>query len=224
LETTARQIPEAVDGYLDDGTRIRFRPIRPEDKELLVEGIKGMSPESRYRRFFRDVDHLSEDQLRYLTEVDGVDHVAWIAVLPDVPGEPGVGVARWIRLRDEPEVAEAAVTVMDAWHNRGIGRALLFIIGKAAVDQGIRQFRVWILGQNSPVLTLMKAFGATAGRWESGVLEMTVPLPADPVDFDSSIAPQVLKAAARGDLQGRVHADGPLRTELEAGPRKQVPD
>jgi GNAT superfamily N-acetyltransferase len=219
LETSERRIPEAVDGYLDDGTRILFRPIRPEDKRLLADGMRALSPESRYRRFFRDIDHLSGDQLRYLTEVDGIDHVAWIAVLPDEPGSPGVGVARWIRLRGEPEVAEAAVTVVDAWHNRGIGRALLFIIGKAAVERGIRQFRVWILGQNSPVLTLMNDFGAKSGRWESGVLEMTVPLPADPVEFDSSIAPQILKAAARGEIQGRVHGHEPFRTEIEPGPR-----
>jgi GNAT superfamily N-acetyltransferase len=217
-------IPEAIDGYLDDGTRVRFRPIRPEDKRLLAEGMRELSPESRYRRFFRGIDHLSQEQLRYLTEVDGVDHVAWIAVRPDEPGNPGVGVARWIRMKDEPDVAEAAVTVVDAWHNRGIGRALLFLIGKAAVDRGIRRFRVWVLGQNSPVFTLMKSFGAESGRWESGILEMSVPLPDNPDDFDSSIAPQILRAAARGDLQGRIHPDEKFRTELEAGPRKRLPE
>jgi GNAT superfamily N-acetyltransferase len=210
-------IPESVGGFLDDGTRILFRPIRPEDKRLLQIGLKRMSPQSRYRRFFSDVDHLTREQLRYLTEVDWVDHVAWIAVLPDDPGLPGVGVARWIRLREEPHVAEAAVTVVDDFHNRGIGRALLFLAGKTAVEAGIREFRVWVLGQNSPVLSLMKDFGARAGRWESGVLEMTVPLPDDPVRFDSSIAPQILKAAAKGQIQGRVGPADPGRTELGSG-------
>jgi GNAT superfamily N-acetyltransferase len=210
-------IPESVEGFLDDGTRILFRPIRPEDKRLLQIGLKRMSPESRYRRFFSDVDHLTQEQLRYLTEVDWVDHAAWIAVLPDNPDRPGVGVARWIRLKDEPRVAEAAVTVVDDFHNRGIGRALLFLAGKTAVEAGIREFRVWILGQNSPVLALLKDFGAKAGRWESGVLEMTVPLPSDPVQFDSSIAPQILRAAARGEIQGRVRPEDPGQTELGAG-------
>ncbi len=35
---------------------------------------------------------------------------AGAAVLPGRPGEPGVGVARWIRLRAEPASAEGAVT------------------------------------------------------------------------------------------------------------------
>jgi hypothetical protein len=32
------------------GERIEIRPIRPDDREALAEGIRQMSPESRYRR------------------------------------------------------------------------------------------------------------------------------------------------------------------------------
>ncbi|MDQ3952805.1 MAG: GNAT family N-acetyltransferase [Actinomycetota bacterium] len=164
------------EGVLDDGTRILLRPIRADDKERIVRGLASLSPESRYLRFFRNVDRFSADQLRYLTEVDGVDHCAWMAVLPDVPGEPGAGVARWIRLRDAPDQAEAAVTVVDEMQGRGIGSALLWVLGRSALDRGVKAFRVAVLGDNHPMLHLLTQAGAQRGPWQSGVVEFTVPL------------------------------------------------
>lgn len=168
-----------LEGVLDDGTRIRFRRIRPDDKRRLAEGLARLSPESRYLRFFRNVDHFTADQLRYLTEVDFVDHYAWIADLPDLPGQPGAGVARWIRLRDHPDEAEAAVIVADELHGRGIGTALLWVLGRSALENGVRAFRVAVLGENHPMLHLLTQAGARRGRWESGVAELVVPLTGD---------------------------------------------
>ena len=37
---------------LRDGQQIEIRPIRPDDRGELAAGIKRLSPESRYRRFF----------------------------------------------------------------------------------------------------------------------------------------------------------------------------
>ena len=38
----------------------------------------------------------------------------------------GVGVARYVRLESQPDVAEAAVAVLDEWQHRGVGSALLW--------------------------------------------------------------------------------------------------
>jgi GNAT superfamily N-acetyltransferase len=184
------------EGLLDDGTRIRFRRIRPDDKQRLVRGLAQLSPESRYLRFFRNVDHFTADQLRYLTEVDFVDHYAWIADLPDVPGQPGAGVARWIRLRDAPAEGEAAVTVVDHMQGRGIGTALLWVLARSAIESGIEAFRVAVLGENHPMLHLLAGTGARRGPWESGVAELIVPLTGDLVGEPP--ARLVLKAVAAG--------------------------
>ena len=87
---------DSVEATLEDGTRLLFRPIRPEDKERLSEGMSRLSPEARYRRFFRHIDYLSRKQLKYLTEVDFENHFAWLVTLPDRPGEPAVAVGRWV--------------------------------------------------------------------------------------------------------------------------------
>ncbi len=196
------------ESQLPDGRRILFRPIEPGDKDLLVAGFERLSPTSRYRRFFRSIDHLSPAQLRYLTEVDGIDHVAWVALLPDAPrAEQGAGVARWVRLTSDPEAAEAAVTVVDSLHGMGIGTTLLHILGREAVLRGVKSFKAWVLGENQTIQSLLKEMGARPGRWESGTLEMTVPLPDDPDRIEATPAPLILKAVAEGRLAGHVRED-----------------
>ena len=205
---------EEVLGALADGTPVRFRPIRPEDKELLRAGFQMLSPESRYRRFFSAMDHLSEKQLKYLTEVDFVDHYAWIAEIPD---GIGLGVARWIRLRDEPEVAEGAVTVVDTYHNKGIGKALLWLATRSAIEQGIRAVRVNVLSDNDPVIEWLKEEGAAPGRWQSGVLEVDIPLPTEVEELERSPVPEVFRATARGQLFVHTEAAGRRMHFKEAG-------
>ncbi|HEV2754935.1 MAG TPA: GNAT family N-acetyltransferase [Actinomycetota bacterium] len=188
---------------LDDGTNVGFRRVSPDDKERLQKGLAQLSPKSRYLRFFGHVDHFTADQLRYLTEVDFRDHFAWMAVLPDAPGAPGVGIGRWVRLRDEPAEAEAAVTVVDEYQGRGIGTALLWLLARSAIERGVEAFRVAVLGENRTMLDLLGAVGARRGRWESGVVEFVVPLRGhDPVSEPPARLVLKAVAAAQGTDSG----------------------
>src|ERR1700723_1832427 len=96
--------------------------------------FRRMSPDSRYRRFFSGITELSPVMLDYLTEVDGYDHFALVATVDslDLKAEEGVAAARFVRLPGEPEVAEAAVTVIDDFQGRGLGRLLLARLVDAA--------------------------------------------------------------------------------------------
>lgn len=171
------KLPEKIVRELTDGTILLFRPIRPDDKERMRKAFAHLSPESRYRRFFRPIEYLTEDHLDYLTDVDGEDHAAWVAVLPNEPGRPGVGVARWVRDLASPEEAEVAVTVLDAFQGRGIGTMLLKVATASAVAAGVKRFRASALGDNVAVIGMLHRLGVPAGRWESGILEITVELP-----------------------------------------------
>lgn len=202
-------VEERFQTRLDDGTLILFRRIQPEDKHRLQEGMRYLSAESRFLRFFHHIDRLSESQLRYLTEVDFKDHFAWVAVMPELEGEPGVGVGRWVRTPDDPAVAEGAVTVVDQFHNRGIGKTLLWLMARSAIQQGVHSFRAWTLGDNRTMQQLLKGFGARPGPWESGIMEVLVPLPEDADDLAATPAPLVLKAAASGAIHGQ--AEDPQR-------------
>lgn len=169
--------PVLYSSSLPDGSGLIFRPIRPEDKERLVTAFESLSPETRYARFLRPLTRLSSKQVVYLTEVDMKDHYAWVALKADDPGQPGLGVARWIRLREGPGVAEVAVTVVDEYQRQGIGLTLLWLCTLSAIELGVKGFRVWMLGENRAAMNLLRGVAEPHGRWEDGVFVATLPLP-----------------------------------------------
>ena len=108
---------------LPDGTRILLRPIEAGDKARLSVALGRLSQETIRRRFLAAKPRFSSGELRYLTEVDGHNHIALVAVLADDP-ETLVGVARCVRLPEHPETAEFAIVVADAFQGRGLGTLL----------------------------------------------------------------------------------------------------
>lgn len=184
---------------LRDGARVRLRPVVPDDKERLVQGLERMSPETRYRRFMTAVTRIPPRQLAYFTELDYVDHHAIAALALDEPGEPGIGVARFVRLADEPDVAEVAVTVVDDYHRRGLGTLLLQAVAAVALENGIRRFKAEILGENRAARRLVGRFGARIER--SGYSCLFVIDLAQQVDaLRGTEAFELLRAMARGEL------------------------
>jgi RimJ/RimL family protein N-acetyltransferase len=129
---------------LADGSRVGLRPIRPRDVRELRPWLRSLSAESRYLRFHGYVDDLSPAQWRFLTSVDGYDHVALVAR----SGGRVAGVARFVRSRREPEVAEIAFLVADEVQGRGVGRALREALIGAALRRGVRSFDAHILAGN----------------------------------------------------------------------------
>src|SRR5689334_9186419 len=114
---------------LRDGTQVVLRLVGPDDKELLRAGFERLSPESRYARFLAPKTSLSDDELRYLCEIDHESHFAIGALRDGEAGSTtpvGLGIARFIRLSDPPDTAEAAITVADDVQHQGLGK-LLFL-------------------------------------------------------------------------------------------------
>jgi acetyltransferase len=132
---------------LADGTPLYVRPIRPDDKQLLVAGLENLSEASRYKRFLGPKPRFTQAELRYLTEVDGIDHVAYVALRGDAPKQL-VAVARLVRAAGYPQAAEIAVTVCDAWQRRGIGMRLGDLLAMAARDRGIRYLTATMAADN----------------------------------------------------------------------------
>jgi RimJ/RimL family protein N-acetyltransferase len=155
-----------------------IRPIRPDDKAALRRGLEHLSPESRHQRFLTPKPRFTSAELRYLTEVDGVDHVALVAVPVDHPDRI-VGVARFVRLRDDPEAAEAAVTIADELQGRGLGRELGRRLTDAARARGIRRFTATLLGENVASHRLFEAISErVSARYDGGLEELVAELAA----------------------------------------------
>jgi protein lysine acetyltransferase len=181
-----------------DGTRIRIRPIVPEDRVLLRQGYDELSEESRYRRFM-GLKKLTDADLDYLTQIDYRDHFAWIAFAVDEHPEHAIGVARYVRSKDDPEEAEAAVTVLDAYQNRGIGTLLLEALAAVASENGIHRFIGYLLVENKPMHDVLRHLGAHISVDSPGVERMEVDLPERLGDLKLTPIYRVLRAVARGE-------------------------
>jgi RimJ/RimL family protein N-acetyltransferase len=164
---------------LPTGSRIRIRPIEPGDKDRLVNGLRQLSEESIRKRFLASKPRFTRAELRYLTEVDGVNHIALVAVLDDNPDQL-VAVARCVRLPDRPGTAEIAIVVGDPWQNQGLGRFLATALADAARAVGIRRFAATMLGDNEAARRLMRTFARRlqGGMISGGVREVLVELAA----------------------------------------------
>jgi GNAT superfamily N-acetyltransferase len=140
---------------LADGSPIYIRPIRPEDKPLLEDGLKRLSAESRYKRFLGPKHKFTKAELRYLTELDGIDHIAYVALRGDAPTEL-IAVARMVRSPSYPRAAEIAVTVCDDWQRRGIGKLLGDHLAMAARDRDIRYLTATMAADNDAAHRLFR--------------------------------------------------------------------
>lgn len=179
------------------GLRLRIRPLGPDDKRLLAEGFERLSARSRYRRFFRPLDRLSERDLAYLTEIDHHDHEA-LAALDPATGDL-IGVARYVR-NDEPDQAEVSVVVGDPWQGRGVATALLECLVERARAEGVAQFVALVMEDNKEALQLFEhrmPRGARPRRSESGHLELLIDLP-EPGRVRESALGRVLQTVAHG--------------------------
>ncbi|TKC94735.1 GNAT family N-acetyltransferase [Polyangium fumosum] len=183
---------------LADGRVVRLRCIRAEDRDALVRAFGKLSRESRYRRFLSDVPFLSPSMARYLTEVDGKDHVAIVAMTDslDLKEEEGVGVARFLRLPDAPHIAEAAVTVIDAYQGKGLGRVLLDALTRAARERGISIFRSAVLVSNTPMRRILDEAGGVVHHDEGDTLVVDVPIGEPRPHWSDLPIFRVLRAAA----------------------------
>jgi GNAT superfamily N-acetyltransferase len=142
---------------LRDDAEVIIRPVEPGDKALFAAGFERFGQESRYRRFMGMKKRLSERELAFFSEVDHHEHEALGAI--DVVTGEGVGVARYIGMPGDPEAAEAALAIVDAWQHRGLGGALLSRLAARAREEGIRRFRAWMLSESRDMLRLFERLG-----------------------------------------------------------------
>jgi len=180
--TTRHVDTTPIHAHLRDGTPIVVRPLEPEDAALLVEGFGKLSAQTRYRRFLQAVDHLTPEQVAYLTHVDGYDHLAW-GVTTDDPAAGhaiGIAIARSVREPADAEQAEFAIVVADEWQGKGVGAMLTDVLAHKAWQAGVRRWRGTMLASNDAVQRLMSRAGETVSRHADGhgTIELVVKLGA----------------------------------------------
>ena len=161
---------------LRDGSQIGIRPIAPEDRDAIAEGLRRLSPESRYRRFFAPVAELSGRDLDYLTRVDHHRHEALVAL--DADTGTGVGVARFVQTADG--AAEPAMVVADDWQGRGVATALLEALVVRAREEGVQRFVAPVLAENVEAMRVLEQLGTTIAKPLGREVELDIELTRTP--------------------------------------------
>ena len=139
---------------LQDGARLRLRPIRPEDQDRLIAFYARLSQHTAYQRFFTVLRRLPTDWYHFFANVDYVRRLALVAERDTVAGPQIIGVGRH-EPSDEPDTAELAFVVEDGWQGRGLGALLLEAVLEAADARGVRRFRADVLADNYRMLRLL---------------------------------------------------------------------
>lgn len=157
---TGRYPSHLIDAWqLRDGTRVIVRPVLPQDDELLREFVAVLSPQSRRLRFHAPINGLCDAALARLTQLDYHHHLAFVVTSVSDGDESIVAEARYVIDADDPETADFAIAVADAWHGRGIGARLMHLLAAAARAAGLRWLRGEVLAGNATMLALMQRCG-----------------------------------------------------------------
>ena len=128
---------------LRDGSAVLIGQLQAADAPLVADVFAGLSAASRWMRFLAAKNHLTEAELRCLTNVDHHDHEA-LAALDGSSGR-GLGVARYIRHVHDAQAAEIAIAVVHDWHRRGLGTQLLTQLSVRARRAGIDRLTASLL-------------------------------------------------------------------------------
>ncbi|MFT7154512.1 MAG: hypothetical protein ACI9Z7_001584 [Alteromonas macleodii] len=155
--------------FPDEEGKFLVRPILSDDKPILDAAFKELSAKSKYLRFFQSASRLSDYQLEYLTQADGIDHVAWGIVDTSFEPHRGVCAMRFFRLKDEMEVAEAAITVVDVYQGQGLSKVAFSVLNILANRLGVKRLRHHVLHQNSVANGSLAKLGVTNSHVETGV-------------------------------------------------------
>ncbi len=149
--------------HLVDGTPVTLRPIRADDAPLEADFVRRLSTESRYKRFMVTLRELPPSKLKYLTDVDGVHHVALVATVDRAGQEVLVGVVRYVV---DPTGAgcEFAVAVDDAWQGSGVAGFLMHALMDVARARGLTRMEGMVLASNRKMLKFTRQLGFSLQR------------------------------------------------------------
>jgi len=155
-----------------DGLQFTFRPIRPDDENLMVEFHQQLSENSVYMRFFIPLKldfRTSHERLFTKCFIDYDREMALVAEYSNENGERRIaGIARLIRQHSNNN-AEVAFLVVDKFQNRGLGTQLLSLLIEIARKEGIDGLEGATLSENYGMKDMFVRAGFKFNPPEDGV-------------------------------------------------------
>jgi len=125
--------------YLDDGTKVKFRPIHPTDSSRMRDLFYKLSKGTVYYRFGWDMKQIPQKQIQDFVYIDHRKEVGIVGTIPHAAEEEIIAFGGYY-LDEKTNRAEVGLVVQDDWQNRGIGSFMIKYLARVAKKDGIRGF------------------------------------------------------------------------------------
>lgn len=142
-----------ADVVLRDGATVHVRPVRAEDGAAMRAFFESVSADSIWFRFFGtpNLDWATS----WSVNVDYADRFGLVVE----SGNPRAIIAHAVYVRIDPERAEVAFLVADAWQARGISTILLAHLAEVAEQHGISTLFAQVLPHNYRMIQVFRESG-----------------------------------------------------------------
>lgn len=174
----------AQDIRLRDGTPVRLRAARGDDRQRLVDFFEHLEPRTIYTRFFGFRKRLTDTELGVIDDNDFVARTILLATIGSGPGETVIGAGSYVvdaASGDPPRRAEVAFTVEEDYQGRGLASALLRTLVAIARAHGLHELTAEVLAENAPMLAVFRRIGLPTKRAsESGIVRLSFDLTQPP--------------------------------------------
>ena len=129
----------SVEETLKNGTAVRIRGVRADDKKRISEAFRNLETESIYKRFFQYKKALTDEELKAATEVDFENEVALVVTIGEKETETIIGAGRYVAFdaAGGQRNAEVAFMVEEDYQGLGIAGITLRHLAGIAKDKGI---------------------------------------------------------------------------------------
>jgi len=135
--------------------KVKVRPVDASDGTRLQQGLKALSPTSRYQRFFFPKHCFSQSEIEYLTHSNDAHLTLGMISLKEGQESEALAVARYARHKHPSHVAEMAIVVADDWHRKGVGKVMIRILAQASLEAGITHWQAFYLSHNTGIKKLL---------------------------------------------------------------------
>ena len=171
--------------WLPSGEVLWMRPVVPADAAVLAAEFAAADDDTLYSRFFTPTFNLTEDRLRYLTELDYTTHLALAVMTIGGDQSEGVAIGRYAaRTADD---VEGAIVVKPEYRRLGVARILVEHLTTEAGRTGHRTMSASYLAENVAAARLLDSLSFSGGVLQDGVVvEASRRLTVDPAAIGSA--------------------------------------
>lgn len=175
------EYPEHLETYrtTKTGIKLKLRPVKISDEELLKDFFYSLSDQSLYRRFISTRKDMPHERLQEMVVIDYTKEIVILAVIEQNEKEVVVGVGQY-GIQEFQHWAEVAFAVRDDYQYKGIGQVLLSFLTQIAKRNGLLGFTAEVLVENKPMLHLFEKMGFNIEKRSSaGVYELKMEFRGD---------------------------------------------